>query len=289
LPIRTILAAASGGSASKGAIELACRLAVHFRAHVEGFHVVVDPREMFALAGEDLGMAAAGLFESVAADAKANSIATKAIFDETVARYGLLPATIPQPRVPSAGPSAIWCEETGYAPYLVPARARFFDLIVLGRSERVIREAYTDTIEQTLVQSGRPVLLAPPEPSADIGKIVAVAWNGSPEAARAVSAAMPLLGEANTVWVITVGDEAASSSKGVVEYLAWHGIAAEHRGGSGPVGASTGTVLLETARDNGADLLIMGGYSHRPWREALFGGATHEVVGSGLMPILLVH
>jgi hypothetical protein len=123
---------------------------------VEGFHVVLDPREMFALAGEDLGMAAAGLFESVAADAKATSIATKAIFDEAVARYGLLPATIPQPRVPSAGPSAIWCEETSYAPYLVPARARFFDLIVLGRSERVIREAYTDTIEQTLVSIRAP-------------------------------------------------------------------------------------------------------------------------------------
>src|SRR6516225_3079758 len=70
--------------------------------------------------------------------------------------------------------SAAWRAETGFAPELVAARARFFDLVVLGRSERVVDKAYSDTIEQTLIHSGRPVLLAPAPPPAVIGETIAL-------------------------------------------------------------------------------------------------------------------
>jgi nucleotide-binding universal stress UspA family protein len=36
-------------------------------------------------------------------------------------------------------------------------------------------------------------------------------------------------------------------------------------------------------------LLVMGGYGHAPWREVLFGGATREVIGTSLLPVLLSH
>ena len=52
MDIRTILAAVSGGAASAGAIELACRLAQRFSSHLEGYHARLDPREM-ALIGAD--------------------------------------------------------------------------------------------------------------------------------------------------------------------------------------------------------------------------------------------
>jgi hypothetical protein len=41
--VRTILVAASGGTASNGALELACRLAQRFDAHLEGLHIRIDP------------------------------------------------------------------------------------------------------------------------------------------------------------------------------------------------------------------------------------------------------
>ncbi len=50
-----------------------------------------------------------------------------------------------------------------------------------------------------------------------------------------------------------------------------------------------GEQVLAEARDEGADLLVMGGYGHRPWRELLFGGATRQVVGHSLLPVLLAH
>ena len=47
MTIKTILAAASGGSASDGTIELASRFARRFGAHLEGFHAKPDPRDLF--------------------------------------------------------------------------------------------------------------------------------------------------------------------------------------------------------------------------------------------------
>ena len=58
--IRTILVGASGGSASNGAIELACRFADRLCAHVEGFHVLIDPIAVFASAGAGEGFALSG-------------------------------------------------------------------------------------------------------------------------------------------------------------------------------------------------------------------------------------
>ena len=49
MAIRTILAPLSGGAASEGPVETACRLAKHFGAHLEALHVRSDPREVLPL------------------------------------------------------------------------------------------------------------------------------------------------------------------------------------------------------------------------------------------------
>jgi nucleotide-binding universal stress UspA family protein len=54
-------------------------------------------------------------------------------------------------------------------------------------------------------------------------------------------------------------------------------------------GAGAGQQLLSTAREENADLLVMGGYGRGPWREMFFGGATRELVAASLLPLLLVH
>src|SRR5579884_3879767 len=179
MTIRTILAAAGGGAATAGGFELACQLARRFEAHLEGFHVTPDARAVLAAATDGLGgPGTAGLVESAMAEAAEKAAATRAAFDEAVARHGIVHAG--WPRLAVRGASAAWQQQSGEAGPLVAARARFFDLAVLGRSDRVDREPYSDTIEETLLRSGRPLLLAPAQPPAGIGHVVAVAWNGSP-------------------------------------------------------------------------------------------------------------
>ena len=171
---------------------------------------------------------------------------------------------------------------------MVANRARFFDLVVLGRSERAIGQPYTDTIEQVLTSAGRPVLLAPADLPATVGNTVAIAWNGSPEAVRALSASLPFLMSAAAVWMITAGlnDHEPLSA---IEYLAWHDIKAQHRKLRDRAARHVGSRLLGAAQSCGADLLVMGGYGRAFWREAVFGGATLEIVKSAAMPLLLMH
>lgn len=284
--IRSMLVCVSGGAAGEGAIEVGCQLARRFDAHLEGFHVKADPRDLFTYAGGGWGTPLSGDWIEQLQE-QATAIATKAqeAFTAASIRHGL--PLVEAPRL--SGPSAAWREEIGYAPSSVSSRARFFDLVVLGRSERVVHQPHTDTVEETLVQSGRPVLLAPTRPLAKLGEAVAFGWNGSTAAVRVLSAALPILAAAQTTFVITVGDRHRESAGSVVEYLGWHGIAAVHRPVSQPEGVGSGEQLLATARDEGADLIVMGGYGHTPWREAIFGGATREVIGTSRLPVLLSH
>ncbi len=287
MSIRTILAAASGAAAA-GAIDLACQLARRFEAHLEGCHVLPDRDAVFAATGEGIGgPASVELVEGVMAEAAAKAARTRALFDEIVDRHGIVAGGVPQ--LAARRPSARWHEETGDAPSLIARRGRFFDLVVLGRSDRVVHEPHSDTIEQTLVHSGRPVLLAPVEPPSGIGYVIAIAWSGAPQGVRALAAALPFLEKANAVSLITAGDAAAAGGPPVVDYLAWHGVNAEHRKLAAGSARQVGRLLLDAARDCRADLLVMGAYGHAPWREQLFGGATRAALARMPLPLLLMH
>jgi nucleotide-binding universal stress UspA family protein len=163
--IRTILVGVSGGSASNGAIELACRFANRLHAHVEGFHVLLDPVAVFGPVGMGDGLAVSGdVVAEMIDDANANAAKAKTSFEEIADRYHLLHQNLTHmAAVRDCGPSCGWRETIGDAPTLVAERARFFDLVVLGRSSRVVHEASSNTIDAVLARSGRPVLLAPAE------------------------------------------------------------------------------------------------------------------------------
>ena len=73
------------------------------------------------------------------------------------------------------------------------------------------------TLEAALFESGRPILIAPPDPPRSARRHVVIAWNGSTETARAIAFAMPFLHQAQRVVVLIVeggmvaGPRAASS------------------------------------------------------------------------------
>lgn len=287
MPLRTILAAASGGTASDGAIEIGCRLARRFSAHVEGFHVRTDPIDLLLASGVGFDMPAYSNWSAQLAKGVAETAErTRLSFEAAAARENISLTTPPR----EGEASGAWREEKGHASIMVAQRARFFDLAVLGRSERVMDRPHTDAIEEVLARSGRPVLLAPATPPAALGEAIAVGWDGSPEAVRAIAAALPLLKAARSVTLITVGDEQESSGTEMRSHLQRHGIDPQTRQIPLPKGVGRGEQLLASSRDENADLLVMGAYGHRPWREILFGGgATREIIGTSLLPVLLMH
>ena len=286
MAIRSVIAATSGGPASAGAVALACQVAHRFGAHIECYHARLDPQTLILAASYgDYGMVMDGAWmEEMEAQSAAKAAQAKQAALEIFRQRGIDLVDGP----PYSGPSAAWFEETGFAPRLVARRARFFDLAILGRSQRVIGETHTDVIEETLLRSGRPVLLAPAQVSGEISQSIAIAWNGTPPAIHALAASLPFLALASTIHVLTVGDPADQGIDDLKKHLGWHGISAEVRQGARS-GFDIGDSLLAMCRDVGASMLVMGGFGHMPWREMLLGGATREVVTSMSLPVLLSH
>ncbi|HXE03756.1 MAG TPA: universal stress protein [Methyloceanibacter sp.] len=287
MTIKTILTGASGGTAGEGTIDLALTLARRFSAHLEAIHVRTDMREILTATdgGDFMGASLTGQW----IDQMEQEIATNAAKVKQAFAAATLRHDVPPGKQGAPGPSVSFNDITGLSSIMLPERARFFDLVVLGRSERAIDRAHSDVIEQTLLHSGRPVLLAPATMSKTFGEVIAVGWDGSPQAVRAVTASMPFLEQARRALVITIGDTTGSDPAALVAYLARHEIAATHRFVAPVGGVGPGTQLLARAREEGAELLVMGGYGHAPWREFLFGGATQQAIGQGLLPLFLVH
>jgi len=178
---------------------------------------------------------------------------------------------------------------TGLAPDAVSRAARVHDLVVVIRLPEENDIDWRLTLETTLMEGGRPLLLLPVE-AVDFGKAVAVAWNGSVEAARAASAALPFLAKAKRVLLLE-GAQGKASKPGLAELAEWlsrHGIAGKAKRvklKGWPVGGG----LAEEAAAAWADLLVMGGYGHSRVRETIFGGATRAILAASKLPVLMSH
>ena len=134
-----------------------------------------------------------------------------------------------------------------------------------------------------------PVLALPQDSKAlDFDKPALIAWNGSPEAAHAVRAAVPFLKGRPVVIVTIGGDEGDFAAEEAARYLSRHGIHAELR--AIERGVETPEERIEKEADAlGAGLIVMGAFGRSRLRETIFGGATQYLVTGGRYPLLLAH
>jgi nucleotide-binding universal stress UspA family protein len=161
--------------------------------------------------------------------------------------------------------------------------ARHADMIVMGRG------LGRSHLEMVLAASGRPVLIAPASPPASIADTVFICWKESPEAARALAAALPLLAAADRVIIATVAEDGARSKmplQAVAHYLSRHGIAAETR--LLPCRAAVAETLAAAADAHQADLIVLGAYGHSWARESVLGGCTRSFLDSARLPVLMM-
>lgn len=175
-------------------------------------------------------------------------------------------------------------------------QALYADLLVLGQHDPYSASPDGipfDFVEAVMAASGKPALILPYIGAAQgIGETVVIAWKPTREAARAVSAAVPLLRQARSVHILSW----SGAQEGVIGgdgldlngYLKLSGVEATwHRQGAEP--ELLGELLLSRAFDLGADLLVLGCFGHSRAREWVLGGTSRTVLRSMTLPVLMVH
>lgn len=168
--------------------------------------------------------------------------------------------------------------------------ARYFDIALMpwARDNAALHEM----IQSVVFGSGRPAILVPAAAGQNLLSDVAIAWDGSRVAARALADLLPLLPENAKISVLTVADEKPLAehdlSGQLAASLARRGLEAEARIvklNGRPIAAA----LQETAISAGAGLLAMGAFGHSRLRDFVLGGATRGVLADLRLPVLLTH
>ena len=186
-------------------------------------------------------------------------------------------------------PTAKFYEYEGKQVDAVRHYGRLSDLICVSKPSKE-EDLGFNTLKSALFSSGRPVLVCPQttDVALDLGRHVAIGWNGSLEASRAVAIAMPLIENAEIVTILTGGQsEHTASAEELREYLTHRGISSDVV--QFQIKGNVGRQLLSKCADIAADMLIMGAYHESYERESLLGGNSATIVAEAKIPIVMVH
>lgn len=170
------------------------------------------------------------------------------------------------------------------------SEARYFDLALLPWTADSLTG--TDLAQALVFGSGRPVLVVPQNTGAAPVNHLAIAWDESRVAARALGDALRLLPDGGRISVLTVRDEKKLGDETIAETLA---VALQRRGYQARAvtlaleGRTIATALQERALAEGAGILAMGGFGHSRLRDFVLGGATRGVMEAVRLPVLLAH
>lgn len=281
MTIKKILVPLEGDYLNQAVIETALAGARRFQAHLEVLYVRPNPREMLPYA--ILSMSASmkrSIVEAAERSGAESAHHVQSAFEEFCHDNEV--AILERPPAPETV-TAAWREEIGNAGEALVRRGRLSDLIFVPRAQ----DGKVELIETALLETGRPLIIVPPTAHSCIASRITIGWNASAEAARAIAEAMVCLASADAVHVLAAHKRAESASE-LLEYLGWHGVKAELK--LFDVGSRfVGEALLEESHALGADLLVIGGYTHTRARQLLFGGVTNHVLAHADIPVFMTH
>lgn len=113
----------------------------------------------------------------------------------------------------------------------VTEAAKLCDVVVFAGSSASLDGLLPNVLKSVLLHSGAALLCCPSGPAGYPLRRIAIAWDGSVYAVRAIRAAEDLLRAAEAICIISVERdyEESKDPRKVVEYLAWRGLTSEFR------------------------------------------------------------
>lgn len=192
----------------------------------------------------------------------------------------------------AAGLRASAAVTTGDAVGDLLAAAASHDAIVLGLDadfSAAPSDGLARTVERVLKNNPRPLILTP-RGAGTVSRVL-VAFDGSVPCARALQIFVLLgLPAIVPIHVTAIARDVGSArvlAGSAESYLALYGHEAHLR----PVGSDEdpAEVLLREIGAIGADLVVMGAYGHRGWREALLGSCTTRLLAESPASLFVHH
>ncbi|MFN3663450.1 universal stress protein [Yoonia sp.] len=270
--ISTVLTESAG---TKEGLDAAIALAQRMDAHLEIFVVTICHSETHSHFMGTQALTIERQTRDAMAERERLNLWINDRMQGEILRWGMQSATVQGPAL------------TAY----LARKLRFSDLVVLPRPYQDDPDA-ASLVEACLFAAERPVLMIPKGCRApDAGGHILMGWNDGAEALAAARAALPLLQQSDVtdICIIDPPSHAADRSDpggAMAQYLMRHGTRSEVA-----VLARTepqvGDILLRRAREVGAELIVSGAYGHSRLREAVFGGATRNLLERADRPILM--
>jgi nucleotide-binding universal stress UspA family protein len=178
-------------------------------------------------------------------------------------------------------------------------QANSADLLVLSQDDgnETLADRASALVPSLLLHGARPLLVVPKHSRIQLDtqpcQRPLLAWDGSNQSARALLDALPLLQLARraTLLVLNPADQhglhGATPGADMALFLARHGVQLEVL--CIDTELPIAQAILSQAQALGSDLLVMGGYGHTRWSEAVLGGVTSSILDTMDIPVLLAH
>jgi nucleotide-binding universal stress UspA family protein len=295
--IDEVLVCLEGSASSDAATRVALGIAGALQARLVGL-VIVDEPDIRAGTATSIGGASFKheRDETLVSDARERAADWLALFER---------------RCRGAGVEARVLEVVGPPARSIVAEMERRDLTIMGRDANFRFETARDdhkTREAILHGATRPVLLVPeaaPDPNEPVddltgasliegrglGKVVLVAYDGSPAAKRALASfAASGLARGREVHVATVDDNGATAwemAAKAVETLDALGVAAKPHNVVSVL--SNAEALLELAGELGAGFMVMGAFARSRLATFFSGSVTRGLVERTAIPLYLQH
>ena len=288
MSINTVVAPMTGGPTDGPALDAALAMASPTKAHIQAVFLHRDPKHI-ALPQVGEGMTAGmidTLIEAAERQVQTDRAAAHASYDGWRRANGINEVETP---ALTNGITSHLSEVQGDMATSLARTGRMADVVCMVQPGDNDDAELSNLVTAALLETGKMVYLAPNGKKSDPIKSVAIAWNGSREAARAVAMAMPILESAETVTVLAGTSDYLTPAdiNAFATSLKWHGINATPR--MFTMNGNQAERLQAEAMDAGAQVLVLGAYSHSRMREFVFGGVTDDIINQASMPVLMGH
>jgi nucleotide-binding universal stress UspA family protein len=196
-----------------------------------------------------------------------------------------------QPRLSAQNVPWEWIDTSGFLEPCVEQAAAACDLIVVSwHCDSFPSPDIDRAVAALIVRAGKPIVAVPDKcRGINVAAKVLIAWDGSEPCFAAIIAAVPLLRRAASVTLLEVDDGSVKRpAREGMAYLAQHGVKATILRCPGLLERAFVPILAE-ARTGDYAWLVMGGFGHAHFLEALFGGVTRKMLKESPIPLFLAH